>query len=146
MAMVRGIIEEEIASGMPANRIVVTGFSQGGALSLWTALTRESEESLAGVVCMSGYLPKASSFALSPAGAQTKTLMCHGEDDPLVLLQFGKASEALLQEQGIQDLTFKSYPGLVHSINEEELDDVGAFLAEVLPPLAPEDASAEPEL
>uniref|UniRef100_A0A7S1XZ76 Phospholipase/carboxylesterase/thioesterase domain-containing protein n=1 Tax=Phaeomonas parva TaxID=124430 RepID=A0A7S1XZ76_9STRA len=135
IAAINGLIDEEMARGVPPSRIVVSGFSQGGAMSLWTGLTRAaSADPLAAVVCMSGYIPAASQFRLTETGRRTPTRMFHGDVDPVVLMDFAVSSEALLREQGHPDLAMKTYAGLPHSINEDELGDVASFLASVLPP------------
>lgn len=132
LARVSGMIAEELTAGRTPERIVMTGFSQGGAMSLWTGLTRDTP--LAGVVCMSGYIPAASTFQLTESARSTPVLMCHGDADPVVLPAFGRASERLLREQGIQSLEYIEYPGLPHSVSMEELKDVTEFLKRHLPP------------
>jgi len=130
---IAGLVAKEIAGGIPANRIVVSGFSQGGAMSLVFGL--QHTEALAGVVSMSGYLVAADRFTLSAAGKGMPTLMCHGTDDAVVKHSWGLQSRAKLEEQGIANLQFKEYPGMGHSSCPQEMSDVGAFLKARIPAL-----------
>ncbi len=88
---IKGLIEEEQSkTGIPLSRIALAGFSQGGAMSLFTGLQDEyipaSDEGgrLAGLLIMSGYLPKASAFKLSDKLKETPVLHCHGSADQVV--------------------------------------------------------------
>lgn len=126
---VAAAIEKEGRRGVPANRVVLAGFSQGGATSLYTGASYP--ETLAGILCMSGYLVSPSTVAPTPASAATPVLLLHGEADPLVLLSYGRESAAKLRELGM-DVTMKTYKGLPHSVNDEELGDALAFLKRVL--------------
>ncbi|KAI1080559.1 Phospholipase/carboxylesterase [Whalleya microplaca] len=132
---VNGLIQAEIDSGIPANRIVVGGFSQGGALSLFAGLTAKVK--LAGIVGLSSYLPLDSKFANfvreSDLNHDTPILMCHGDSDQVVPVNFGKLSFEMLKSQGFK-ATMKLYPGMGHSACLEELDEVEAFLRARLPP------------
>lgn len=60
--------------------------------------------------------------------------MCHGEEDPVVRFQYGKDSKQKLQNAGVADLQFISYPNMEHSASMDELDDVKTWLQRVLPP------------
>lgn len=108
---VNGLIQAEIDSGIPANRIVVGGFSQGGALSLFAGLTAKVK--LAGIVGLSSYLPLDSKFANfvreSDLNHDTPILMCHGDSDQVVPVNFGKLSFEMLKSQGFK-ATMKLYP------------------------------------
>lgn len=122
-------------NGLPYARMVLMGFSQGGALSLFTGLSLASSESkLAGVVCLSGYLPGSKQFALTPGLASTPVFHGHGLADPMVAYPMAtRTKEMLLSELGATDYTLKGYAGLQHSVNPEELRDVMSFLQKVLP-------------
>ncbi|XXH03175.1 hypothetical protein Hte_009571 [Hypoxylon texense] len=132
-----GLIQAEIDSGIAANRIVLGGFSQGGAISLFTGLTAKVK--LAGIVALSCYLPLDSKFAdfvkENDNNHKTPILMCHGEEDQVVPTNFGKMSYETLKTQGF-DVTMKLYPGMPHSADLEELNDIEAFLRSRLPPEA----------
>jgi len=127
------LIQSEISSGRDASRIGIGGFSQGGALSLYTAY--QFPNPLACVIALSSYLPRDKSFpnVVNKTSLSTPLLMCHGEADPLVKYQWGVSSFKVLEGLGVQG-TFKSYKNLVHSANDQEIEDVNQFLKKVLPP------------
>ena len=125
------LIEEAKAEGIPASRIVVGGFSQGGAMALFTGL--QYPEALAGVLCMSGYLAKSEGFELAAAAASTPVLHCHGVVDEVVRIGWARESVEKLKEMGVKDYTLKEYAYLGHGADMEELDDVSAWLKERLP-------------
>ncbi|KAF4665417.1 acyl-protein thioesterase [Perkinsus chesapeaki] len=104
---IKQIVAEEMAStGIDKKDIVLAGFSQGGAMSYWVGL-QDEEESYAGVVAMSGYLPKASSFRLSKAAAtSTPVIHCHGDSDPMVASEAAVATMDHLERAGLKDTTF----------------------------------------
>jgi lysophospholipase-2 len=131
-ATVTELIEEELAGGMPLSRIVVGGFSQGGAMALYTGLQYCGR--LAGVVCMSGYLPKDHSFTLSSEAKSTPVAHFHGIDDPTVRIDWARQARQKLLELGVDSYELKEYAGLGHGANTEELADLEAFLLKVLPP------------
>ncbi|CEJ01654.1 hypothetical protein CU097_007805 [Rhizopus azygosporus] len=126
------LIRDEVDSGTPANRIVVGGFSQGCALSLLTGLT--SEYKFGGIVGCSGWLAlsKKISQLASNANKDTPILMCHGDRDQVVKYEYGKESAETLQSLGY-NVSFKTYPGLTHSANAQELADISEFLQKVIP-------------
>lgn len=81
-ARVKQILEHEhAANGLPYRRMVLAGFSQGGALSLFTGLQLPRELKLGGIVVMSGYLPAARVFDITPGLGDTPIMHCHGEAD-----------------------------------------------------------------
>jgi lysophospholipase-2 len=84
VSIVREILAGENALGMPSSRIALAGFSQGGAMALYTGLQLPLEQKLAGILVMSGYLPGASSFNLTPGLEQTPVFHAHGSVDPVV--------------------------------------------------------------
>ncbi|KAK6086056.1 phospholipase/Carboxylesterase [Seiridium cupressi] len=134
-AYLNGLIQAEIDNGIPEERIVLGGFSQGGAMSLFTGLTTKFK--LAGIVGMSSYLPldtKLPEFLKEAENASQKTpiLMCHGTVDMVVPTAIGKASYELLKKTGFE-VTWKEYEGMGHSACLEELDEVEAFLGSRLP-------------
>ena len=109
----------------------VVGFSQGGALALFTGL--QTPEPLAGILCMSAYLPRAESIVATPAAATVPVLFCHGEADPVVPIPWARLSSDRVKALGVRDVSFKSYRGMAHSSSEAELRDATAFLERVLP-------------
>mmetsp|Transcript_15608 Transcript_15608/g.25636 ORF Transcript_15608/g.25636 Transcript_15608/m.25636 type:complete len:286 (+) Transcript_15608:160-1017(+) len=117
--------------GVPYNRMVLAGFSQGGALSLYSGMQLPSK--LAGIVIMSGYLPHESGFNVSNGLQDTPIWHGHGEADPLVRITAANESQSAVQAKGATDYTLKTYPGLAHSVNPQEIGDVLSFLQKVLP-------------
>lgn len=128
-ALVNGIIDEEIKAGIPAERIMIGGFSQGGALALYTAIT--SGKNLAGVAALSCWLPLNKQVAsLPPVGIPC--LQAHGDCDPVVPYRWGQMSASLLK-QLMTNHSFKSYKGMMHSSCEAEMQDLKEFVASCLP-------------
>ena len=123
-------IQREVASGVPANRIVLAGFSQGGAIALHTGL--RYPQPLAGLLALSTYLPLPEQFATEalPARRDTPILMCHGQQDGMLPLQLGAWSRDVLQERGY-DVTWREYP-MQHQVCAEEIADIGAWLKDRL--------------
>ena len=105
------------------------GFSQGGAISIFTGIT--SAHKLAGIFGLSSYLLlpdliKEKVKKDSP-NIQTPVFMGHGDSDPLVLPEWGQRTKSVLEEMGCS-VDFRTYRGLVHSADPRELDDLEAFL------------------
>ncbi|CAK7229514.1 hypothetical protein SCUCBS95973_007248 [Sporothrix curviconia] len=133
------LVQQEVDNGIPADRIVLGGFSQGGAVALFSGLT--SLVKLAGIVGMSTYLPLSlkleSTYIPKPASAnvnaQTPIIMCHGTVDPVLPFQLGLLSKDHLVKLGYP-VEWKEYAGMPHSAVPEELDDIEEFLHKVLPP------------
>lgn len=124
------IIANEKARGIPANRIVVAGFSQGCAMALMVGL-RHAEE-LAGIVGMSGYLPLADTTAAEHTAASLKTpiFMAHGTRDGVVVLPRAIASRDALAAMGYS-VEWHDYV-MEHSVCPQEVLDLEAFLKRVL--------------
>ncbi|XP_037933551.1 acyl-protein thioesterase 1 isoform X2 [Teleopsis dalmanni] len=124
---IKTMIATEISGGIPSNRIVVGGFSQGGALALYSALTYD--QPVAGVVALSCWLPLHKQFPASLTNSSDIPIFqAHGDYDPVVPLKFGQLSASLLKTF-MQNVTFKTYTGLSHSSSDEEMDDVKAAVA-----------------
>ncbi|KAH7124421.1 acyl-protein thioesterase 1 [Dactylonectria macrodidyma] len=134
------LIQEEIDSGIPADRIVLGGSSQGGAMSLLSGLTFNAK--LAGIMSLSAWfvLPQSFPDLISPTDTnrETPVIMFHGDHDTLLPTNRAKRDAERLTELGY-DVTWKTYPGMGHSTCPEELDDVEAFLSARLPPNAGKD-------
>ncbi|KAM9419007.1 acyl-protein thioesterase 2-like isoform 2-T2 [Salvelinus alpinus] len=132
---IKAIIDHEVKNGIPANRVMLGGFSQGGALSLYTALT--CQQQLAGVVALSCWLPLHKSFpqAASTSGNRDMPILqCHGEMDPMIPVQFGAmTAEKLKIIVNPQKITFRTYPGLMHSSCPQEMAAVKEFIEKQLP-------------
>jgi phospholipase/carboxylesterase len=123
---VQALIQEQIDAGIPANKIVLAGFSQGGVLSLFTGL--RFEQSLAGILALSCYLPTADKLPQQchSANATTAILQHHGEQDDVVPMSSGKMAHDLLKQAGY-NTTWKTYR-MPHSVLPEQLADISAWL------------------
>jgi phospholipase/carboxylesterase len=128
------LIARENERGVPDERIVVAGFSQGGAIALAGGL-RHSKP-LAGIVALSTYLPMQDSFAAerSAANAATQVFWGHGTGDPIVPLSRGVQSRDLLQGLGYR-VDWHTYP-MPHSVNAQEVVDLRSWLGERFAALA----------
>ena len=119
-----------MARGIPSKRIVLAGFSQGGAIVLHTAL--RFNQALAGVLALSTYLPLKANLA-SEKSKQNQVIpifMAHGTFDNIIRLDTCRISFELLQTQHYS-IEWHEY-AMAHSVNQEEIDDIRAFLLQVL--------------
>jgi phospholipase/carboxylesterase len=123
---VQALIAREVAAGIPPGRIVLAGFSQGGAIALHAGLRQE--KSLAGIVALSTYLPLHTRLEaeLSPAGRATPILMCHGLYDNVLPLALGSFSRDQLRQLGCV-VEWSEYP-MMHQVCEEQIEDLAAWL------------------
>ena len=119
---------EHETTQLPYNRMLLAGFSQGGALSLFTGL--QLSQTLAGICVMSGYVPAASSLQVTQP--DTPILHCHGTNDMIVPFAMAQKSQALLQAKGVSHVEFRSFP-IDHTVSPDELKTVLAFVQERLP-------------
>ena len=128
VAQVEALIAREEARGVPASRIVLAGFSQGGAITLAAGLRRKVP--LAGLVGLSTYLPAAqgAAAALVEGAVAQPVFMAHGSQDPVVPLAAGEQSAALLQRLGFE-VAFHRYP-MPHSVCAEEITALGDWLSQ----------------
>lgn len=124
--IVRRHIESEIARGIASERIVIAGFSQGGAIALQTAL--RYPQRLAGAMALSTYLPLRQTLGneAAPANRDLPLLMCHGLRDTVVPAALGQASRDLLQGLGYA-VQWQSYP-MEHQVCMEEIGDIAQWL------------------
>jgi phospholipase/carboxylesterase len=127
---IQALIAHEVACGIPAERIVLAGFSQGCAMALHTGL--RLPQTLAGIMALSGYLPLADRFATerNTANAKTPIFMAHGTMDPVVVLQRGEDSRNALAALG-HPVQWHTYP-MQHSVHPREIADISLFLTQVL--------------
>ncbi len=137
MQAVQALIERENERGVPTERIVLAGFSQGGAIAL--SLGLRLEQRLAGIVALSTYLPLADALAgeRSPAHADTPIFWGHGSQDPVVPQALGEHSRDALQALGYA-VDWHSYP-MAHQVSGEEIADLKSWLG---PRLGCADAAA----
>ncbi|XP_012660230.1 acyl-protein thioesterase 1-like isoform X3 [Otolemur garnettii] len=133
---IKALIDQEVKNGIPSNRIILGGFSPGGALSFYAALT--TQQKLAGVTALSCLLPLRASFQGPISGANTdiSSLQCHEDCDPLVPLRFGSlTAEKLKTLVNPANVTFKTYEGMMRSLCQQEMMDVRQFTDQLLPPI-----------
>jgi phospholipase/carboxylesterase len=129
-ALAEGLLAREASRGVAANRIVLAGFSQGGAIALQTGLRHA--ERLAGIMALSTYVPLADKLAAeaNPANRAVPIFMAHGTADPMIALARAQASQALLVQQGYA-VEWHEYR-MQHSVCPQEIADIGAWLTRVL--------------
>lgn len=124
------LLAREKSRGIAANRIVLAGFSQGGAIALHTGLRQI--ERLAGIMALSTYLPLADklAFEANPANREVPIFMAHGTADPMIPYARATVSRDLLQRHGYP-LEWHEYR-MQHAVCPQEITDLGAWLARVL--------------
>jgi phospholipase/carboxylesterase len=124
------LIAREVARGVAARRIVLAGFSQGGAMALHTGL--RCLERLAGIMALSCALPLADTVAAeaSPANRDIPIFMAHGTQDPLIPLARGAQARDLLGQYGYR-VEWRDYP-MPHAVCPQEIRDIGGWLRTVL--------------
>lgn len=129
VALINDIIAELIAEGIPADKIIIAGFSQGGVIAYYTALN--SEYSLGGLLVLSSYLPEVS--LLDVAKIQHKKdasiLICHGVQDPVVGITYARQATQCLQSFGLS-YDWKEYR-MEHSVCYDEIVDIAAWMMRI---------------
>ena len=126
---IRRLIDREIDRGIPSNRIVLAGFSQGGAVSYQAALTYM--QPLAGLLCMSTYFATKDTITPNSANKNLPIFLCHGSRDPMVPEHMGQEAQERLTAMGYS-VEYKSYP-VEHSVCPEEIADISQWLQRLLP-------------
>jgi len=129
-ATVEGILQKEHDStGLPFNRMILAGFSQGGALSLFTGL--QFDQAIAGIIVLSGYLPAAKQC--QPKHLNIPIWHGHGTMDPLVQFPMAQKTKETVEGLGVKSYTLESFP-IPHTVSPAELQKMMQFLAKTLPP------------
>lgn len=125
-----GLIEEQISLGIPSSRIILAGFSQGGAIALYQGL--QHPQQLAGIIVLSSYLPLHNTLdeISSEFVSSTPVFMGHGSQDPIVPVELGLFTRDLLLERKI-NVQWTTYP-MGHSVSAEEISDLGEWLINLL--------------
>ncbi len=133
-ALIEALIGREKERGTKAERLVLAGFSQGGAIALQTGL--RNPERIAGIMALSTYVPVGEKLAAeaSTANRDVPIFMAHGSYDPIIPLVRAEQSRKLLESLGYP-VEWREY-GMPHSVCPEELADIGAWLGKVLGPRA----------
>ncbi|MDE0951592.1 MAG: dienelactone hydrolase family protein [Halioglobus sp.] len=127
---IQDLIQTELDNGMPSERILLAGFSQGGVMAFQTALYYPKP--LAGILALSTFLAEGENLASgkSQANAQIPILMCHGQSDSVLPLSLGKSSLETLQAAGYA-VEWHEYP-MGHEVNLEEIREISRWLQRVL--------------
>lgn len=121
---IESIIEEEIKSGIKSEKVFIGGFSQGGAISLYTGINLK--EKIGGIIALSAYIPLRGKIE-EPKRRDIPYLLCHGTFDPVIPYEWGKMSAEWLSKKGL-NVTWKSYKGMQHESCSEEFRDILEFL------------------
>lgn len=127
-AAVAALVDREIARGIDSRRIVVAGFSQGGAVAYQLALSHPRP--LAGLLVLSAYFPTARSIMLHDANRELPIQVCHGSLDPVVPEELGHQAYQTLLAMGYA-VGYKTYP-IGHNVSPEEIADVSRWLHSTL--------------
>jgi phospholipase/carboxylesterase len=129
-AAIGRLIEREISRGTGADKVLLAGFSQGGAVALQTGL--RYPQKLAGIMALSTYLPLAESFADEATAENRKTpiFMAHGTEDPVIPFEMSTRSRDILLQHGY-DVDWHEYP-MPHSVCLEEIQDIASWMKRVL--------------
>lgn len=126
-ALLEALINRERERGMDAARIVVAGFSQGGAIAINAAL--RAEEQLAGLMALSTYIALPGELAESTASRDLTVFMAHGSFDPMIPMHWGRASADRLIAAGF-DVEWHDYP-MAHAVCPQEIQDIRAWFLKV---------------
>ncbi|MFT2089515.1 alpha/beta hydrolase [Paraglaciecola sp. 2405UD69-4] len=129
-AQVEALIEAEISKGIPANKIILAGFSQGGVIALH--LGTRYEKTLAGIMSLSSYMsePEKLSAEASNANKKTPVLVAHGTQDEVVPIMMGNSAFKVLESNGYT-ATWNEY-AMPHSVCKQEIDDISVWLQQKL--------------
>ncbi len=128
---IESLIQHEIDQGIASERIVLAGFSQGGAIALYTALRHPQR--LAGVLALSTYMPLKPSLAAEahPANADVPIFMAHGTFDDIISMEMCQLSLNVLKTQQYP-ISWHEY-NMAHSVCAKEIADIRDFLLQILP-------------
>jgi phospholipase/carboxylesterase len=127
---IQALIDREIGRGIPADRIVIAGFSQGGAVAYQAALTYP--QPLAGLLAMSTYFATKENIQPDAANQNLNIEIMHGSRDPVVDPSLGEQALNSLTEMGFQP-SYKSYI-MEHCVCAEQITDISAWLVKLLAP------------
>jgi len=118
------LVEREKEKGVPADRIIIAGFSQGGAVAYELGLSYP--ERLGGILALSTYFATADTVQRSEANADVPISVYHGTFDPMVPESLGVRSVEALKEMGYEP-SYQTFP-MEHSVCLEEIQDIGRFI------------------
>lgn len=125
------LIDHEVKRGISANRIILAGFSQGGAMAIHCGL--RYAPALAGIMALSSYLllPDKAASEANQQALSRPFFMAHGTHDPVVPHAYGKLSKETLENLGASHVVWRSYP-IAHSVCDPEIKDISTWIQGVL--------------
>ena len=126
-AMLEGLIAREIERGIAADKIVVAGFSQGGAVAIHTAL--QTEHNIAGLMALSTYMALPDDAKNAVSRKDLPIFMAHGSLDPVLQMAWGRSSADKLIESGYE-VEWHEYP-MAHAVCPQEIADIGVWLSAI---------------
>ena len=127
-AILEALVAREMERGIPADKIVVAGFSMGGAIAINTALN--TAHGLAGLMALSTYLPLPNEVDATSGSRDLPVFMAHGSFDPMLPMQWGQLSAKKLEETGFS-VEWHEYP-MAHAVCPQEIADIREWLLRVL--------------
>lgn len=144
-AYIVSLIDDLVAQGVPPNRIILAGFSQGHGMALLTGLTSKYADKLGGIACLSGYLPlqdkidgmrKEEGLSRTVSG-QVPMFIARGKNDMLLPKRYFGMQVEKLKGLGVQEdvLELHEYENMGHQVVPQEVTDLIAWLEKVLQPL-----------
>lgn len=125
---VHALIDREVERGIPSHRIVLAGFSQGGAVNYEAGLSYPQK--LAGIIALSTYFPSAATVQFNPAQTGIPVMICHGSADPLLPVSMASNSRRSLERFGLNP-TMHTY-AMAHEVCHDEIADIAAFIKSCL--------------
>lgn len=125
---IKDLIEREISQGIPSNKIILAGFSQGGAVAYHCGLS--FDKPLAGILAMSTYFATWRTLKIHPANKTIPLHLFHGSHDDVVLESMGLEARRVLIEKGFEP-EFKTYP-MAHEVCMEEVHDISNVIQSLL--------------
>ena len=130
VAHIEQLIAREVERGIPHEKIIVAGFSQGAVIALTTGLTYSNR--LAGIIALSGYLPHAEAVFhnASPVNKSIPIFLAHGTSDAVVPHFLGESVHTMLQKQGYS-VDWHSYNNMPHSVCSKEIEDIAKWMMRV---------------
>lgn len=126
-ALLDGLIAREIERGIPARKIVIAGFSQGGAVAIHTAL--QTDQNIAGLMALSTYMALPEDAATAVSRKDLPIFMAHGKFDPVLRMEWGRSSADRLIEAGYS-VDWHEYP-MAHAVCPQEIADISRWLGKV---------------
>lgn len=126
--MLHLMVEQEIARGIAPERIILAGFSQGGAIALYAGL--HARQPLGGIMALSTYLPLADTITSTNSDYIPSVFMAHGSDDPVIPIEYAEWSKQRLKALGLC-VDWNTYP-MAHQVNADEMLAIREWLIERL--------------